>query len=69
MVNLLFETYKNSVIPHGKHMFQTASDMAMTKICAYTSSSYSLPHWKCVLYCCAKYPWTYLTIPELDQHN
>ena len=31
MSNSLFETYKNSVIPYGKHMFQTESDIAIAK--------------------------------------
>ena len=33
MANHLFETYKNYVMPHGKHMFKTASDMAMATMC------------------------------------
>ena len=32
MANRLFEKYKNTFMPHGKHMFQTASDMAMAKM-------------------------------------
>ena len=35
MDNSLFDTYKKYVIPHGKHMFQTAYDMAMSTMCAY----------------------------------
>ena len=35
MANRLFETYKNSIIPHGKNIFPTASDSAMAKICTY----------------------------------
>ena len=35
MYNRLFETYKNSVMPHGKHIFKTASEMAMERMCAY----------------------------------
>ena len=30
MVNLLFDAYKNYVMPHGKHIFKTASAMAMS---------------------------------------
>ena len=29
MDNILFETYKNNLMPHENNMFQTASDMAM----------------------------------------
>ena len=33
--NCLFETYKNSVMPYGLHIYATADDMAMAKMCAY----------------------------------
>ena len=56
MANQLFETYKNTSVPHGKHMFQTSYDMLMAKMCAYPSSKYALPHWKYVLSCCAQCP-------------
>ena len=36
MENSLFGTYKNSIMPHVKHVFQTASDMVMATMCAYT---------------------------------
>ena len=64
----LFDTCKNSVIPHGNHMFQKSSDMAMATMCAYPSSKYALPHYKCVMRCCAQCPWIYLPIPKTD-HN
>ena len=60
---------KNSVNPHGNHMFQTASGMAMATMCEYPSSKYALPHWKCVLSCCAQCPRIYLPSPESYQHN
>ena len=56
ITNHVYVRYKNYVIPRGKHMFKSASDMEMTTICAYTSSQYYLPHWKCVLRCCAEFP-------------
>ena len=56
-------------MPHGKHTFKTASDMAMEKMCAYPSSKYSLPRCKCVLWCCAKFPCIDIPGPESDQHN
>ena len=64
MDNSLFEPYKNSFMPHGKHMFQTASRMAMSTMRAYPSSYYSLPHWICVLNCCVKCPRIHLPSPE-----
>ena len=38
-------------------------------MCEYQSSRYALPHWKCVLRCCAHFPWIDLPSPESDQHN
>ena len=35
MANRLFETYKNYVMPHGNHMFQTESGMSMETMCKY----------------------------------
>ena len=43
--------------------------MGMEKLWEYTSSSYALPHWKCVLCCCAQCPHIYLPSPESDHHN
>ena len=63
----LFETYKNSAMPHGNHMFQTESDMAISTICEYLPSKYALPHWKYVLRCCAKFPHIYL--PSLEPYQ
>ena len=33
MANFLFDRYKNSFMPHGKYMFQTASGMTMETMC------------------------------------
>ena len=54
---------------HGKHIFQTASDIAMAKICAYTSSNYVLPHWKCFFSCYSQCLCMDLPSPESDQQN
>ena len=56
-------------MPHGKHMFQTASYMAIATMCVYSSSKYALPHWKCFLHCCAKCPRIYLPSQESDPQN
>ena len=69
MENSLFETYNNSAIPNSKNIFKTESDMAIEKICAYPSSNFALPHWKCVLFCCAKFPRIDLLSLKLYQHN
>ena len=65
----LFETYKNSVMPHGCHIYQTASPMAMETICAYPSPPHAFPHWKCVLHCYANFPHIDLPRKELDNHH
>ena len=52
----IYTTYKNRVMPHGSHIYATASDMENATMCAYPQSEYSLPHWKCVLRCCADCP-------------
>ena len=54
---------------HGNHKFNTAFEMAMATICAFSPSKYTLPHWKCVFLCCVKYPHIDLPSPESDQHN
>ena len=64
MANHLFETYKNTFMPHGNHMFQTAYDTIMENLFTYPSSTYSLALWKCVLCCCAKY--TGIDIPGTE---
>ena len=43
-------------MPHGRHIYSKASDMENAKMCAYPHSDNSLPHWKCVLRCCAECP-------------
>ena len=39
-------------MPHGKHIYAKASDMANDTMCTYPQSENALPHWKCVLRCC-----------------
>ena len=47
----IYTTYKNTVMPHGRHIYDKASDMANATMCAYPHSENALPHWKCVLQC------------------
>ena len=54
--NRLFVTYKNSMMPHRRHIYATSDDMAMATICAYPQSQHAWPHWKCVLCCCSNFP-------------
>ena len=45
----IYTTYKNTVMPHGRHIYAKASDMANAKMCTYSQPDHALPHWKCVL--------------------
>ena len=56
------------IMLYGKQMFQTAYEIAMSKILAYSSSKYALPHWKCVLRCCMQFSWMDFTSAE-SYHN
>ena len=60
----IYETYKNKVIPHGRHIYAKAYEMVNEKICAYSQSDHTLPHWKCIFQCCAKFP--RINIPDQD---
>ena len=55
-ISVISETYKNTVMPHGRHIYANTSDMANTTICTYHQYEHAPPHWKCVLRCCAKCP-------------
>ena len=41
--NHIYETSKNTVMPHGHHIYAKASDMAKATMCAYLNSNYALP--------------------------
>ena len=43
-------------MPHGHHIYAKLYDMAKAKMCAYSQSDHTFPHWKYVLRCCAKCP-------------
>ena len=47
--NRIYKTYKNTVMPHGRHIYAKASDMAKATMCAYPQPDHALPHWKCVM--------------------
>ena len=58
-------------MPHGCHIYAKASDMAQATMCIYPKSDHVLPHWKCVLRCCAdcqciniSYQETYIQNPD-----
>ena len=41
----IYETYKNRLIPHVRHIYAKESDIAQDTICAYPQSDHALPHW------------------------
>ena len=45
----IYETYRNTAIPHGRHIYAKASDMAQDTMCTYPQSTHALSHWKCLL--------------------
>ena len=52
-------------MPHGLHIYAKASDTAKDTMCANTKSNHALPHWKCVLRCCAECP--YINLPYQEK--
>ena len=69
MDNRLFDKYKNSVIPHERHIYTTTSYMAMATLCSYPPYQHALPQWKCVLLCCYNCPRIHLPEQESDRHH
>ena len=64
MANCLFDAYKNYVMPYGRHIYTTASDMDMDTMCAYPPSQHALPQWNRVLHCFSNYQCIYLPDQE-----
>ena len=56
-------------MPHGRNIYQIASDIAMATICAYPPYQHELTHWKFALRCCAQYPRIDIPIKESAKHN
>ena len=42
--NLIYETYKNTVMPNGRHIYAKAYDMEKATMCVYPQSDHALPH-------------------------
>ena len=62
--NHIYTTYKNTVMPYRSHIYAKASEMANATMCSYPQSEHTLPHWKCVLRCCADCPC--INIPDQE---
>ena len=43
-VHHIYETYKNTVMPHGRHIYDKTSDIAKAKMYTYPQSDHSFPH-------------------------
>ena len=65
--NRMYETYKNVVMPHGRHIYSKAYDMAKAKFCAYPQYNYALPHRKRVLQLYADCP--SINLPDQETDN
>ena len=44
--NRIYETYKNTVMPHGHNIYAIEYHMDKATMCAYSQSNHALPHWK-----------------------
>ena len=65
----IYETYKNTVMPHGSHIYDKASDIEKATMCTYAQYDHALPHWKCVLRCCSECIYINLTDQETDKNK
>ena len=53
-------------MPHERHIYAKAYDMAKATMCVYSQSDHVLIHWKFVLRCCTKCPRINLPDQETD---
>ena len=62
MSNSIFDHYKNSAMPHGRHSYKTEYGMSVATTCAYPTSQYTWTHWNCLFSCYENCP--YIDIPS-----
>ena len=62
----IYTTYKNTVMPHGRHIYPKAYDMANATMCAYPHLGNALPHWKFLLRFCADC--TFINFPDQEKN-
>ena len=65
----IYEKYKNTVIPHGRHIYVKAYDTAKATMRTYTQSNNALPHRKCVFQCCSDFPCININDQETDKKH
>ena len=63
----IYETYKNTVMLHGRYIYVKASDMENATMCKYPKSDHALPHQTCVLRWCAECPC--INLPEQETNK
>ena len=56
-------------MPHGRHIHAKVFDMAKATMCTYPQFDDSLPHYKCVQWCCYDFPCINLTQKETDKKH
>ena len=54
-------------MPHGRHMYDKASDMAKATMCTYPKFDNALPQWKCVFQCCTNCPC--INLPDQETYK
>ena len=56
-------------MPQGRHICAKASDVVKVRMCIYLQSDHAIPHWKCILWCCAECPHINLIYQETDKKH
>ena len=54
-------------MPHVRHIYSKATDMAQATMCSYHQSDHAMPHCKCVLRYCSECPC--INIPDQEKYN
>ena len=63
----IYTKYKNTVIPHGRHIYTKSSDMVNATMCTYPQSNHALPYLKFVLRCCSEY--THINLSDQETNK
>ena len=65
----IYETYKNTVMPHRRHIYPKEYDMSKATMCVNSQYDHALTHCKCVLRCCSHCPSINITDQEIDDKH
>ena len=65
----IYTTYKNTVMPHRRHIYAKASNIANATMCTNPHFDHALPHWKYVLRCYADCPCINLPIKSMRKKH